>query len=84
MYSVSTCGLQVTLIFEDLEEDIGEEFVVLLGVADVGEDLRKGLLVVLGNELCRGRQGFFLGVETVNIFFGVVVIGLVVQDSLDR
>ena len=71
------------LFHDEVEEDFGEQFVVLARVAHVGEYLSQSLLVVLGYELPVLGQTLFFGIEALYILGRVVAVALVVNNRLE-
>ena len=66
---------------EGLEESFGHGFVVVAGVADISEDLGEGLFLVDFAEVTVLGQMLLIIVIGVDVAWGVVVVGLVMDES---
>ena len=64
-----------------MEEFLRHRLVVLAGVADVGEDLRKRLLVIDADEVLILRQVLLILIIGVDILAHIFVIALLMDET---
>ena len=75
--------IEEPLFFECFQKTLAHGFVVLAGVADVGEDLGEGFFVVDAQELEVLGQVLLVVIILVDVGGQVVLVGLVVDEAVE-
>ena len=73
---------QEALSDEDFDKFFRQGFVVLAGVADIGEDLCQRLLVVDADKVTVLFQFLFIFIIGVDILAYIVVVGFLMNEAL--